>query len=290
MRACRRSCSPTRASPVITRTMPGFFSAKTSSISSSLSACLRPSASSAVILLASVKTELSMNSMSPSYICALQAKWRYSAASETSSFSASAAVVILPHFGCSSIWASAFRISSRRSPFTRGMLELYPSVGVAEHQPWQLRDRFDTQVGKRRAPLVAAHPHGGHAEPFRRAQVLRHVVDEGAAVGFEVVRPQQHPEPLQGGLGPVTGALDGVDRVEPARHAERAQHLDHVVARRIGEHQPLAGEAHQRVAERGFADHHAGELRELMCLVDELARVLAVVAHQAAHGGAVALP
>ena len=40
---------------------------------------------------------------------------------ETPSFSASAAVVILSHFGASSICARAFRISSRRSPLARGI-------------------------------------------------------------------------------------------------------------------------------------------------------------------------
>src|SRR3990172_3458452 len=244
MRACRRSCSPTSASPVITRTMPGFFSANASSISTSFDACLRPSVSFCAILLASVKTEFSMNSIKPSYIWAFEAKWRYSAASETSSFSASAAVVIFPHFGCSSIWASAFRISSRRSPLTRGMAKFYaqcPCIGrsmrVAEHEPGQFRDGLDAQVGERHAPQLAAHPDGGHAQPFRGAQILRHVVDQRAAVRVQVMGPQQHPEPLERGLGAVARALDRIYRVEIARHAQRAQHLIDVVARRIGEDQ-----------------------------------------------------
>ena len=101
--------------------MPGFFSAKASSISTSFSVCRRPLASSSEMRLASENTVFSMNSISPSYICALEAKCRYSAASETSSLAASAAVVMRSHFGASSICARVFRISSLRSPLARGM-------------------------------------------------------------------------------------------------------------------------------------------------------------------------
>src|SRR6185503_15525614 len=183
---------------------PGFFSANASIISTSFEAWRSPSASSAVILFASVNTEVSMNSIRPSYICAFDAKWRYSAASETSSFSASAAVVIFPHFGCSSICASAFRISSRRSPFTRGIAKFYAasrSARVAQREARQLRDRIDAQVDIRHAARRDAHPDRGHPEPFGGAQVLQHVVYQRAALRLQVVRAQQHAEPLEGGFG-----------------------------------------------------------------------------------------
>ena len=57
-----------------------------------------------------------MNSISPSYIFALLGKCRYSAASDTTSRAASAAVVIFSGFGASSIAASVCRIITRRSP------------------------------------------------------------------------------------------------------------------------------------------------------------------------------
>ena len=58
---------------------------------------------SPAILLTSANSVDSMNSIRPSNICALLAKCRYSAASETSSFAASAAVVIRSPRGASSI-------------------------------------------------------------------------------------------------------------------------------------------------------------------------------------------
>jgi len=61
-------------------------------------------------------TLVSMKSISASNICALLAKWRYSAASLTSSRAASAAVVMRSAPGCSSMPASTCRIWVRRSP------------------------------------------------------------------------------------------------------------------------------------------------------------------------------
>ena len=76
----------------------------------------RRSASRSPIWLMSVNTLDSMNSISPSNICALLAKCRYSAASLTCSRAASAAVVMRSAPGCSSIVASVCRICTRRSP------------------------------------------------------------------------------------------------------------------------------------------------------------------------------
>ena len=76
MRACRRSSSLTSASPISTRVMPGFFSANDSSITTVCSACATPSVCSVVILLMNENSVVSMNSIRPSYIWALLAKWR----------------------------------------------------------------------------------------------------------------------------------------------------------------------------------------------------------------------
>ncbi|MNN98434.1 hypothetical protein D3C81_2178260 [compost metagenome] len=68
------------------------------------------------IWFTSVKMLVSMNSISPSNICALLAKWRYSAASDTSRRAARAAVVMRAACGCSSISARVCRIWVLRSP------------------------------------------------------------------------------------------------------------------------------------------------------------------------------
>jgi len=57
-----------------TRVIPGFFSAKPSSTPTICCACAAPFAVSAAILLTRVKSVVSMNSIRPSYICALLAK------------------------------------------------------------------------------------------------------------------------------------------------------------------------------------------------------------------------
>src|SRR5450755_1331879 len=116
MRTCSRSSSLTSASPMSTRVIPGFFSAKPSSTVTICAACAAPSVDSVVMRFSNEKSVDSMNSISPSNICALLAKWRYSAASETSRRAASAAVVIFSPRGDSSIVASVCRICSRRSP------------------------------------------------------------------------------------------------------------------------------------------------------------------------------
>ena len=116
MRCCRRSFSNTSASPTITRVMPGFFSANWISIATMRAAWAAPAGSRSAIWLIRVKTLCSMNSIRPSNICALLAKWRYSAASLTSSRAARAAVVMRSAPGCSSMVASACRICTRRSP------------------------------------------------------------------------------------------------------------------------------------------------------------------------------
>ena len=64
------------------------------------------------------------------------------------------------------------------------------------------------------------------------------------------------------GLAAVAGVLDRVDGVEVAREADRAQHFLDVVPRRIGEHQPRAAQAQQRVLHRVLVHHHVGELGE----------------------------
>ena len=124
MRVCRRSCSKTMASPTITRTMPGFFSPNCSSNATTRLAlrtlvtgsCAASGTSRPTICCTSVKTDCSMNSISPSNIWALLAKWRYRAASLTLRWAARAAVVIRSAPGFSSMEANACRICSRRSP------------------------------------------------------------------------------------------------------------------------------------------------------------------------------
>ncbi len=80
------------------------------------SSCASPLPFSAVILLTRPKMVSSMNPIRPSNIWALLAKCRYRAASDTSSFAASAAVVMRSAAGVSSICASVCRICSLRSP------------------------------------------------------------------------------------------------------------------------------------------------------------------------------
>src|SRR5690349_20393034 len=106
------------------------------------------------------------------------------------------------HFGASSICASAFKISSLRSPLARGMEWDAGGSGIlsrasSENQAGQLTDRRDAQIDVRDAPALARHPHGRHAEAMRRAQVLERIVDEGAPVRVEVVLAQQHEEAVR---------------------------------------------------------------------------------------------
>src|SRR5882757_3387661 len=75
------------------------------------------------------KIEVSMNSIRPSNIWALLAKWRYSAASETSSLAASAAVVTFSPRGSSSMVASVCRIWRRRVP---GLRRAFPDSALSE--------------------------------------------------------------------------------------------------------------------------------------------------------------
>lgn len=95
MRSCRRLSSVTSASPVSTRVMPLLRSEKVSSMFTMRRACPMPWGSADAIWLTSVNMVCSMNSIRPSNICALLAKCRYSAASETCMRAARAAVVIL---------------------------------------------------------------------------------------------------------------------------------------------------------------------------------------------------
>ena len=117
IRTRRRSVSPVRASPVIRRVMPGFFSAKVTSrvrMRWQRSAVLM---SSWMMRLMRMNSVSSINLISPSNILALLGKWRYSAASDTPTSRASAAVVIRSPGPDSSIWASACRICSLRDCF-----------------------------------------------------------------------------------------------------------------------------------------------------------------------------
>ena len=132
MRCCSRSFSNTSASPTITRVMPGFFSANWISMATMRPAWDGPGGSRSAIWLISVKTLCSMNSIRPSNICALLAKWRYSAASLTLKRAASAAVVMRSAPGCSSICASVCRICTRRSP---GLGRLRTFSGLAPVAP-----------------------------------------------------------------------------------------------------------------------------------------------------------
>jgi hypothetical protein len=85
---------------------------------------------------------------------------------------------------------------------------------------------------------------------MRGAQVLEDVVDEGAAVGVEVVGSQQHVKAVQRGLAAVARVLDRIDRVEVAREAHDLQDAVHVVERGVGEHELHAAEALERELER----------------------------------------
>ena len=128
MRCCRRSFSNTSASPTITRVMPGFFSPNCSSRPTSLRQRASGSDSRSASWPMRPNTDCSMNSIRPSNIWALLAKWRYSAASLTSRRAARAAVVTRSAPGCSSMVASACRICTRRSP---GRGRLRPAAGAS---------------------------------------------------------------------------------------------------------------------------------------------------------------
>src|SRR5438874_6232837 len=127
------------------------------------------------------------------------------------------------HFGASSMCASAFRISSLRSPLARGMggkdrPAQILSRALAEHQAGEFYHRAHAQVHEGRAAPVTADPHGRHAEAVRRAQVVERIVDEGAAMRIEVVVAQQHMEALQGRLAKIA-------RVFNARSEEHTSEL-----------------------------------------------------------------
>ena len=109
--------------------MPGFFSPKPSSTVTMRPACCAPEGSRSTIWLISVNTLDSMNSIRPSNIWALLAKWRYSAASLTDRRAASAAVVMRSAPGCSSICARVCRICTRRSPGL-GRLRTFSAFGA----------------------------------------------------------------------------------------------------------------------------------------------------------------
>src|ERR1700682_5144978 len=140
-----------------TRVIPGFFSAKPSSSVTICAACAAPSVDSVVMRFTIEKSVDSMNSISPSNICALLAKWRYSAASETSRRASSPAVVIFSPRGDSSIVASVCSICNRRSP---GLLAIPfspfcgPYLANAAHAPTAtgasacLDHRADALVGQ----------------------------------------------------------------------------------------------------------------------------------------------
>ena len=134
MRWCRRSFSNTRASPTMTRHIPGFFSPNCKSTVTICAAFWAPSPSLSAIWLINVKTACSIKSIKPSNIWALLAKWRYKAASLTPSLEANNAVVTRSAPGCSSICASVCKICVRRSPgFIRWRFEV--SASNAEVAP-----------------------------------------------------------------------------------------------------------------------------------------------------------
>jgi hypothetical protein len=127
----------------------------------------------------SVKTLLSMKSISPSNICALLAKWRYSAASLTSSRAASAAVVMRSAPGCSSISASTCRICTRRSP---GLGRLR-----ADHRAVGLVGQDLQQHGVRHAAVDDVHRVDAALGGVQRAGDLgQHAAADGA-VGKQLV-------------------------------------------------------------------------------------------------------
>jgi len=113
-RWCRRSVSPARASPVRMRVIPGFLSVNASNSMSIFSQRAAAVCSSLMMMAIRLNRVSSINSMRPSNIFDLLGKWRYRAASETPTWRASPAVVILLPGLASSIWARASRICWRR--------------------------------------------------------------------------------------------------------------------------------------------------------------------------------
>src|SRR5688500_12231621 len=125
---------------------------------------------------------------------------------------------------------------------------------------------------------------------MRGTQVLQDVVDEGAAVGVQVVLAQQHVEAVLRRLAAVARILDRIDRVKVARQPDGMEHAAHVVPRRIREDQLHAAQARQGMLEGVLVHHDVGQLGEHVRLGEEAPRVGAVMAHQAVQRGAVAQP
>src|SRR5439155_26625679 len=121
-------------------------------------------------------------------------------------------------FGASSNCARTFRISSLRSPLARGMRgdcgASILSRASSEDQAGQFGHRGDAQIDERHPAPLARYPHGRHAQAVRGAQVLEGVVDEGTAVGVEVMLAQQEVKAVQRRLAAIARVLDAVDAVE----------------------------------------------------------------------------
>src|SRR5690242_3753063 len=103
------------------------------------------------------------------------------------------------HFGASSMCARAFRISSLRSPFARGMWDWGDAriLPVTEHEAGKLDDRGHARIDIAHLAPERADPDRGHPEAVGGAQVVEGVVHEGAAVRVEVMVAQQHVEAVQ---------------------------------------------------------------------------------------------
>src|SRR3989338_5312048 len=287
MRCCKRSFSFTSASPVSTRVMPRFFCAKLSSIAMIASTCRKPLFSSWVILLIRPNTVCSINSISPSNICALLAKWRYSAASESPSFAASAAVVIFSPLGCSSICATVCRICSFLSP---GLLAIFtPSVQTMQHAR-QLHHIAYLHIYARRAFIAGIHPHCAHPQPLGRIQVFQAVLDHDALRRRDALPPQQAQEAEAVRLGTKARLLHRHHVVEQILYAQQLQHRLRIMLRRIGKYYLSARQCLQHMAQARLAQHHPLKLRELVGVPQKMIRVGAMMAHQTAQRRAIALP
>ena len=119
-----REVSPVSTSPPSTLASPGFFSANPSRSERIVPQRVVASGMSSRMRVMRAKMLSSMKSISPSNMRALLGKWRYSAASETPTWRASAAVVIRLPLSSSSMMANACRICSRRRGLRSSLMTL----------------------------------------------------------------------------------------------------------------------------------------------------------------------
>ena len=131
------------------------------------------------------------------------------------------------------------------------------------------------------------HQHRGHAERVRHLEIARQVLEHRGLVRIDAVLVQEAVIDLRQRLGIEIGGGDVEHVLEVVVDLEPLHHRVGVLAGAVGQDQLAARQAFDRGAERRVRHQ-----RRMVDLVDELqvvVRLDAVLGHQPAHGGAVAL-